>query len=88
MYCVYILRSKKDNKHYIGYTNNLERRMQDHNRGKSISIKQRGPFDLILSEEYATRIEALRREKQIKSFKGGEAFKKLLNKATLSSSLV
>jgi len=80
MYYVYILRSLKDNKYYTGYTNNLERRLQDHNRGKSESVKYRGPFALVHREEYSTKLEAIRREKQIKSYKGGEAFKRLLNK--------
>ena len=89
MYWVYIIRSLKNNKHYIGYTNNLERRLQDHNRGKSESVKYRGPFVLVCCEEYSTKLEASQREKQIKSYKGGEAFKRLLNnKSTLSSSLV
>ena len=78
-YYVYIIRSLKDNKHYIGYTNNLERRLQDHNRGKSESVKYRGTFVLVHREEYLTKLEAVRREKQIKSYKGGEAFRRLLN---------
>lgn len=90
MYWAYIIRSLKDNKHYIGYTNNLERRLQDHNRGKTQAVKYRGPFILVYREEYATKIEAVRREKQIKNYKGGEAFRRLLKSSdpTLSSSLV
>ena len=89
MYCVYILRSLKDHKHYIGYTANLEKRLREHNRGKSISVRQRGPFELLYTEDLRTKIEAIRREKQIKAYKGGEAFKKLISSAkTLSSSLV
>ncbi|MDP2941037.1 MAG: GIY-YIG nuclease family protein [Candidatus Omnitrophota bacterium] len=80
MYYVYTIRSVKDKKYYTGYTNNLERRLQDHARGKSESVKHRGPFELVYREEYATKLEAIRREKQIKSYKGGEAFKKLLKK--------
>ncbi|MDI6758678.1 MAG: GIY-YIG nuclease family protein [Candidatus Omnitrophota bacterium] len=87
MYWVYILRSKKDNRHYTGYTNNLERRLEDHNREKSASVKYRGPFEIVHYEKYSTRPEAVLREKQIKSYKGGEAFKKLLNNLTPSSSL-
>ena len=80
MYCVYVLRSLKDARYYIGYTDNLKRRLQDHNRGKSKSIKHRGPFELVYSEKAATKQEAIFRERQIKSYKGGEAFKKLLLK--------
>ena len=87
MYYVYIVRSLKDNKHYIGYTRNIIKRLQEHNRGKSKSVKYRGPFKLVYNEEYITKIKAIRREKQIKSYKGGAAFKKLLT-PTPSSSLV
>ena len=79
MYYVYILRSLKDSKYYIGYTGDIERRLQDHNRGKSKAIKYRGPFELIYKEEHKTRIEAIRREIEIKKYKGGNEFKKLLN---------
>ncbi len=89
MYWVYIIRSLRDNKHYIGYTNNLDRRLQEHNRGKSESVKHRGPFILVHCEKYLTKIEAVRREKQIKSYKGGEAFRRLFNNTqSPSSSLV
>ena len=80
MYCVYVLRSLKDARYYIGYTDNLKRRLQDHNRGKSKSIKHRIPFELVYCEKVATKQEVIFRERQIKSYKGGEAFKKLLLK--------
>jgi len=78
MYTVYILKSLKDTKHYIGYTSDLDRRIEDHNRGKSKSVKHRGPFKLIYKECFMTKKEALFRERQIKRYKGGEAFKKLV----------
>ena len=86
MFYVYIIRGK-GNKHYIGYTDNLQRRIEEHNRGKTKSNKSFAPFELIYHENYATEIEAINRERKIKSYKGGIAFKKLINK-TLSSSLV
>jgi putative endonuclease len=49
MFYVYIILSLKDNRYYIGYTNNIKRRLQDHHRGKSQSIRYRGPFELVLS---------------------------------------
>ncbi len=54
-----------------------------------MSVRHRGPFELIYKEEVETKIEAIRREKEIKSYKGGEAFRKLVSHySTLSSSLV
>ena len=75
---VYILRSLKDKKHYIGETTDVAARVLFHNSGKQRSTQQRIPFILILVEEYTSRQEALEREKQIKSWKGGTAFKKLI----------
>ena len=68
MFFVYILKSLKDGKYYIGHTDNLERRLADHNRGKSQSIRARGPFQIVYVEEHETRIKAVQREKQIKGW--------------------
>ena len=77
-YFVYILQSCKDKKYYIGVTSNVGARLKFHNDGLQRSTRGRVPFMLILFETYETKEQALRREKQIKSWKGGEAFKKLL----------
>ncbi len=78
MYFVYILRSKKTGKYYIGYTRDVNKRLKYHNSGKTKSLWKHRPLEIIKVEEYNTREEAMKREKQIKSYKGGEAFKKLL----------
>jgi putative endonuclease len=78
MYYVYILRSLKDLKYYIGSTSDIQSRLRFHNSGKQRSSKRRIPFELVYSEEYKTRHEAELREKQIKSYKGGNAFKELI----------
>lgn len=75
---VYILQSLKDNKYYIGETSDVDARLEFHNSGKQRSTKNRIPFKIILIEEYDNRQDALAREKQIKSWKGGNAFKKLI----------
>ena len=75
---VYILQSLKDNRYYIGETRNVEERLGSHNLGKQRSTRNRIPFRLILVEEFPNREEALKREKQIKSWKGGQAFQKLI----------
>jgi putative endonuclease len=76
---VYILRSLKDSKYYIGETHDVEARLLFHNSGRQRSTKNRIPFVLILVEQFETREAALTREKQIKSWKGGNAFKILVN---------
>ena len=75
---LYILQSCKDNKYYIGVTTDVEARLKVHNDGLQRSTRSRVPFKLILFETYETKEEALKREKQIKGFKGGHSFKKLI----------
>lgn len=80
MYFVYILQSKKVNRYYIGYTNDLNKRLNDHNIGKVRSTKTYRSWNIIYTEEFQNKNEAYKREIQIKSYKGGEAFKRLLKK--------
>ncbi|MBU0612977.1 GIY-YIG nuclease family protein [Patescibacteria group bacterium] len=68
MYYVYLLKSKKDSKHYIGYTNNLTKRLKEHNDGKVISTKSRRPLAVIYYEAYTSKVDALKREKNLKLF--------------------
>ena len=75
---LYILQSLKDHKYYIGETTDVDRRLIFHNSGRQRSTRHRIPFKLVLTETFETRKEALKREKQIKSWKGGEALKKLI----------
>jgi putative endonuclease len=75
---VYILQSQKDKKYYIGETANVAARLLFHNSGRQRSTKNRIPFVLILVEQFDRKEKALLREKQIKSWKGGNAFKQLI----------
>ena len=75
---VYVLKSLKDQKYYIGETADIQARLDFHNKGLQRSTKGRTPFKLVYSEEFETRSEALKREKEIKSWKGGIKFQALL----------
>ena len=79
MHFTYIIRSLKTGRYYIGSTNDVPERLSRHNGGKNKSTKSGVPWELVKVEEYGTRQEAYKREFQIKSYKGGEAFKKLIN---------
>jgi putative endonuclease len=70
MFYVYILLSKRDNKRYIGCTENLDRRLAEHNSGLVKSTKNRKPLKLIYFEEYISKSDAMKREKEIKAKKG------------------
>ena len=76
---IYILQSLKDGKYYIGETADVQARLLFHNSGLQRSRRNRIPFRLVLTEQYDDRHQALKREKQIKSWKGGAAFKKLID---------
>ncbi len=78
MFFAYILQSESTGKYYIGSTNNLARRLKEHNGNQTNSLKNKGPFIVIYKEEFNTLAEARGREYKIKSYKGGNAFKKLL----------
>lgn len=80
MWTVYILKSIPKSKYYIGCTNNIDRRISEHNNGQTSSNKAYIPYGLIYTEMYKTQQEAYAREKQIKRYKGGRAFKKLIEK--------
>ena len=81
-YFVYILKSKKDNKRYVGMTSRpVKERVGEHNSGLVKSTKNRRPLELIYFEEFATKTEAMSREKFFKSGKGRE-YLKLINKLT------
>ena len=62
-FILYILQSSKSGKLYIGQTENIEDRLNRHNKGYSKSTKFGIPWELIYTEEYATRSEAMKREK-------------------------
>jgi putative endonuclease len=81
MYSVYVLVSLKDGKHYTGSTSNLERRIKQHNQGKTESTRRRRPFKLIYQEEHLEKEEAEERERFLKSGKGREELKQLLSGA-------
>ena len=76
MFFVYILRSEQSGKFYTGQTNDLDRRMQEHNdplhNNRKFTTLNAGPWELLHHEEYATRSEAMKREKWLKSGVGRE----------------
>ena len=70
---VYILRSKKTLRYYVGSTHDISNRLHEHNSGETLSTRSGIPWELVWSEEHDTRVLALRRERQNKS-RGIERF--------------
>ena len=70
MFTVYVLRSEKTGRRYIGCTENLDRRLIEHHSGQTKSTRGRGPWRLVHSETLPTRAEAIVRERALKSGQG------------------
>lgn len=67
---VYVLESLGDSKRYIGYTNNLKKRIKEHEGGRSLSTKSRLPIKLIYFEGCLDETDAKRREQYLKTTQG------------------
>ena len=85
MYYVYVLISQKTNKLYFGYTQDLRRRLAEHNEKKSEYSKSSTPWNLVYYEAFASDKDARLREKQLKSFKSAYGYLKKRLKYSLSS---
>jgi len=74
---VYVLRSKVAKKSYVGVTSDLERRLKEHNDGKSFYTRRYMPWEIIYTEEFQEEQEAVKREKYFKAGSGRRFMKKL-----------
>ena len=78
IYYVYILLSLKDKKFYIGFTNDLKRRLKEHNSGKNTSTKLISPFQLLYYEAHLSKADAMKRERYFKTTKGKSTLRQML----------
>ncbi|MGA7839230.1 MAG: GIY-YIG nuclease family protein [Ignavibacteriaceae bacterium] len=74
---VYILKSLIKDRYYTGCIKNHDRRLAEHNSGRTRSTKAYRPWKIVYIEKFRTETEAYKREKEIKSFKSGLKFKEL-----------
>ncbi len=80
MWFVYFLKTdRKENWYYVGSTNNLERRLDEHNAGEVTSTKAYMPYTIIYIEEFKTEPEAREREKYFKRWDGRIEKKKIIS---------
>lgn len=77
MYFVYALQSEQDGRVYVGFSSDVDKRLSQHNAGKTKSTKGYRPWRLIYSEQALTREEARKREKFFKGGSGKEFLKSL-----------
>jgi len=79
MHYVYVLRSRKDGELYTGCSNNLERRVREHNAGKVTSTKLRKPLELVHYEAFINQADAFAREQWYKTGWGRQHQHKMLS---------
>ena len=78
MHIVYILQSETIGRFYIGSTENLKLRIERHNQGWTKSTKNRGPWVVRWQEAHPDKSFALRRERELKSWKNRKLIEKLI----------
>ena len=77
----YILFSEKLNKYYIGSTSDINRRIEDHNRGKEKFTRTGTPWQIVYSEQFEILADARKRELQIKKQKSRKYIERLIASA-------
>jgi len=79
MYTVYVLKSLKDGRTYIGCTKDVENRIREHNAGEVKSTRARIPFVHWYKEEFIDKYEAFKRERLFKTAWGRRQLRKILD---------
>ena len=77
-YYVYILQSCRDGNFYVGYTKDIQKRLEQHNKGRVPSTKNRRPLDLVYWEGCLNQQDATHREKYLKTAWGKRYIKNRL----------
>ncbi|MFZ1977727.1 MAG: GIY-YIG nuclease family protein [Bacteroidota bacterium] len=67
MFYVYVLWSEALHRYYVGSTADVSNRLREHNSGESASTRNGIPWIVIYHEEFRTRSDAMKKEKQIKA---------------------
>ncbi len=78
MYYLYILQSEKNSRYYVGSTNDLGRRLLEHNSGKTASLKYVRPVKLVFQKEFPTLLEARRAEQKLKKYKSRTIIERII----------
>ncbi len=75
---VYILQSEKNGRYYIGSTENVERRLVEHNSGKTASLRYLIPMRLVFKQEFENSIMAKRMERKLKNAKSKSILERII----------
>jgi putative endonuclease len=77
MFHVYVLKSQKTGRRYVGSCENLETRVKRHNLGHSKATRHGVPWALVHTETFSNRADAARKERYYKSGRGRDEFDQL-----------
>lgn len=80
MFYTYVLKSLVCRKFYTGHTDNLDRRLEEHNKGYTVYSKRYKPWQIVYNEQFDSKEESIKREKYFKSAAGRKWLKKYVNK--------
>lgn len=75
MFYVYYLKSEKFDEYYVGFTNNLKKRLEEHNKGLNFSTTKYKPWKIIYYEACINQKDATRRERYLKTSQGRRMLK-------------
>ncbi|MCH8475519.1 MAG: GIY-YIG nuclease family protein [Opitutales bacterium] len=78
MYFTYILKSSSNNRYYIGYSSDLDERLQKHNAGYSKATKSGVPWNIVWSHSFDSKSDAIKLEKWLKKMKSAEFLDKVI----------
>jgi len=80
---VYIIKSLVNDRYYIGSTNDLKRRINEHNKGVSKYTRLTKPFKLVFSQEYDSLEKARKIEYKLKKFKNREIIDRIVKEKVI-----
>jgi putative endonuclease len=83
---VYILESENCNKFYIGSSQNPEKRLLEHNSGKTISLRGKGPWKIVFQKKYSSNREARAIEAKLKKMKSRKILERIIQEKEIKMS--
>ncbi len=76
MHFVYVIQNMKGRELYFGRTDNLDKRLADHNQGRNFSTKDNRPWEYIYIEGYKSEKDAIKRELKLKNYGNARTYVK------------
>ncbi len=84
---VYILQSERSGRYYIGSSEDPQRRLEEHNNGRTASTKNKGPWKICLAQEYPSTLEARQMELRLKRFKSRKIIEQIIKDGRIKNGL-